>query len=396
MLSRLRLFCLMLLLAGCQSGAVVFAPTPVPPELAPTQYTHPSNAFSVLLPRTWSLYEQQNALFAGASFSPPNSDTTLLTIAVVKLEQDVSADDLGILMDEYQTQVRPDLSRYTEQSREAMGDGSWRITGLRASPAGVPIQINTFIERQGSLVGVIDMALPTDAALHSQMQRIVNTFEMSTANNLPVAALALLSATSQTQLEIVNLNTWTTPTGVFFVTGEVANNTTRNIPDIPIRAELLNELGEPVADAVDFAMGYAVEAGGFAPFSIRFGEGRPLDAVNYRVTLGNDDYTIAESDIVAAPNLEWSDATEFSEQGDLFITGEVTNVGNREAIDARAIVTVFDEAGRVIGTGFADTFSNILSVDETARFNVLIDDVGGTPANYVVNVQALPCETNSC
>lgn len=396
MLLRLRLLFLIVILAGCQSGAVVFAPTSVPPELAPTQYSHPSNAFSVLVPRTWSLYEQQNALFAGASFSPPESDTVLLTIAVVKLGQEVTLDDLGTLMDEYQAQVRPDLSRYTEQSREAMGDGSWRITGLRASPAGVPVQVNTFIERRGQLVGVIDMVVSSEAAITAQVQRIINTFEMNTSNSLPVGGLSLLSGIGQAQIEIVNLNTWTTSAGVFFVTGEVANNTTRFIPDIPIRAELLNEFGETMVDAVDFAMGYAVEPGGFAPFSIRFGEGRPTGAISYRVTLGNEAYTIAEANIVASPNLTWIDETEFSEQGDLFITGQVTNVGGEDAIDARAVVTVFDDVGRVIGTGFADTFSNVLSVDETANFSVLIDDIGGNAANYVVNVQALPCETNSC
>jgi len=64
----------LLFLSACSGGAVVFAPTPLPPESVPVTYEHPSGAFSLLLPRTWALHEQATAAIASASFTAPNSD----------------------------------------------------------------------------------------------------------------------------------------------------------------------------------------------------------------------------------------------------------------------------------------------------------------------------------
>jgi hypothetical protein len=46
-----------------------------------------------------------------------------------------------------------------------MGDGSWRLTGLRTSIGGSVQQVNTFIERAGSLVGVVDVIVPAEAGV---------------------------------------------------------------------------------------------------------------------------------------------------------------------------------------------------------------------------------------
>lgn len=379
----------LLLLSACTGGAVVFAPTPLPPELAPTQYQHPSGAFTVLVPGTWSLYEQQNALYAAASFSPPNSDTPLVQMSVLNLPNTIDTDTVGELMTQYQSQFRPDAPRYTEQSREAMGDGSWRLTGLRTAPSGEPQQVNTFVQWRGNLLGIINVTLPADAALRSQIQSLVNTFTLAESSSLPVSALATLTSAGQSQLEIINLNTWSSTEGVFYVTGEVTNHSTEAITEIPIRATLLSNTGAVVADSSSMVMGYAVESGGFAPFGIRFGEGQPLPATQYRVILGGDDFVPQTTTVIGSPTLRWTDSTEFTPDGDLFILGNVENASASDVRAPRAIATVFDEQGRVIGTGFTDIQNN-LDAGESADFSILLSDLGGTPANYVVNVQALP------
>jgi len=154
--------CLLLLMSACSGGAVVFAPTPLPPEAAPIAYEHPSGAFSLLLPRTWALHEQSTSSVASASFTAPDSEVPIVHVQVVNVGQEIPAEDIGTLMDQYQTQFRRDASRYTEQSRTAMGDGSWRLTGLRTSTAGEPQPVNTFIQAQGNLFAVIEVTLPQD------------------------------------------------------------------------------------------------------------------------------------------------------------------------------------------------------------------------------------------
>lgn len=385
---------IILILAGCSGGAVVFAPTPLPPDVAPSRYEHPSAAFTLLLPGNWALYEQQISLIASASFAPPDSEMPLVQIAVINLGHEITIGEFGDLMIQYQTQIRPDIGRYTEQDRQAMDDGSWRITGLRQSPAGETQAVNTFIDRSASLFAVIEVTLPPDAALRSQIQTIINTFEMSENADLPVSELSALSSAAQAQVEIVNLSTWTGADGVFFVTGEVANHGTQAIAELPIRATLLSEDGTTLADGLDTVMGYAISPGGFAPFSIRFGQGQPFNATRYSVSLGSETYVPEDRQIISFPVLQWTDSTQTSQDGDLFVVGTVTNSGAEAVLSPRAIATIFDDRGRVIAAGFADADVSILPAGEDAGFNVLISDLGGTPANYVVNIQAYPCDAS--
>lgn len=358
------------------------------------RYEHPSGAFALLLPRNWSVFSQQVTLFAAASFAPPGTETPLVRASVLNLGHEITVEEIGDLMTQYQTQFRPDLGRYSEQDRQAMGDGSWRISGLQTTVSGQTQQVNTFILRQGTMLGVIEVLLPADAALRSQIQTIVNTLELLPAGDLPVSQLATLSAAAPSQLEIVNLSTWTTLEGVFFVTGEVVNHSTETLAAVPVRVTLLSEAGEVLGDGVDIVMGYALESGGFAPFSIRFGQGQPAEATQYAVTLGGESYVPEVTEIISAPQLIWTDSTQQTADGDLFIVGNVQNTGAEAVRLPRAIVTLFDERGRVIGAGFADADDSILPAGETLGFTVLISDMGGVAANYVVNVQAYPCDAS--
>lgn len=385
---------LLLILTACSGGAVVFAPTPLPPEAVPSQYNHPSGAFSLLLPRNWALFEQENSLFALASFSPPEGEMPLVQIVVMNFGREIEAGEMVSLVEQYQSQVRPDLGRYTEQSRNPNPDGSWRITGLRQSPAGDAQQSNTFIQRNGSLLSIIEVTLPPDAALRSQIQTIINTIEFPASTELPVAGLTELSNAATAQVEIINIATWTSPEGVFFVTGEVANHSTQDISNLPIRVLLLSEDGTVLADGTDIVMGYAISAGGFAPFGLRFGQGQPVNAARYSISLGGESFSPTATSIISYPVLQWVDSTQSTTDGDLFITGTVTNTGESAVLSPRATVTLFDERGRVIGAGFADADLSILPAGESADFTVLVSDMGASPANYVVNVQALPCDAS--
>lgn len=391
---RLRFWLLMtvLIVAGCTEGAVVFAPTPLPPEVVPSVYDHPSGAFRILLPRTWSLYEQANTSFAAASFSAPNSTAPTVQVYAVNFGRAIAADELGGLMDFYQRQFRPDLSRYSEQDRQAMGDGSWRITGVRQTPSGATQQVNTFIQRNGTLLAIIDITLPTDATQRSQVQTFINTFELHAEADLPIADISIFSMIAPVELEVVNITTWTTPDGVFFVTGEVANHSDRPLANVPIRAILQTADGTPVADAINIVMGHAIEPGGFAPFGIRFGQGQPVNALNYTVIVGSNDFQPEDIRVITAPVLTWTDEIQYTPDGGLFIIGAISNRGSADVQMARATATVFDERGRVIGAGFVDADMTVLPANNEAPYTILISDLGGTAANYIVNVQALPCD----
>lgn len=383
------LFFLIVWLAGCSSGAVVFAPTPAPPDLSPVRYDHPSGAFFLHLPPNWSVYSRNTTTLATAAFSPPNSPDPLLTVAVINLGEILDSSGWNDLLDRYQSQVRPDAARYTEQNRQAMGDGSWRLTGLRAA-TGSTQQINTFVQQTGTLLGVIDVFIPDDQASMAELQTIVNSLDINPDAALNPSQLSVLVAAAATEIDAVHVSAWTTPTGVFFITGEVVNNSGVTMTDVPVRAVLLTAEGLPVAEAVDKVMGYGLAPGEYAPFSLRFGQGQPPLTTTYELYLGSEDWQPqTDLTLVGADDLSWTDEFSFDSNGRLVITGAATNTGEDMVNRPRAVVTVFNTNQQVIAAGFSDLEVTVLEPGESAPYQIVVPDMGGEPAEYVVNVQAV-------
>jgi hypothetical protein len=390
------------LLAGCSGGAVVFAPTPAPPDQSLAVYTHPSGAFSVALPRQWSSYEQNTTTLATAAFSAPGSAQPDLLFAVINLGRDVDATEFGTLVDLYQRQVRGDTGSYVEQSREAMGDGSWRMTGLRAGAGGKTEPLNTFIQKTGTLIGLVDVLVPSDSAQAQTLQGIINTFTLhpgdAAAPPLEATDLTTLAFAKDSTLGVLHLATWSTPSGVFFVTGEVANYGMTTISVVPVQVDLRTADGLSVVGAVDQVMGYGIPPGGFAPFSLRFGQGQPSLATTYTIALGGESWQPTEAVIYGQNEMTWTDESRFDSFNRLIISGTVTNTSQNVIRQPRALVTVFDGAQNVIAAGFTDVTRDAsaegspaeLPPGESAAFEITVPEIGGQPENYIVNLQGLP------
>jgi hypothetical protein len=340
------------------------------------------------------VYEQRTANLVMASFSPPKSDTPLLTITALHLAQALDDAGLEAAVQQYQTQVRRDLERYTEQDRQLMADGSWRMTGVHLLPGGTSQPVNTFIQANGTMLVVAEITVPLTVPLQSDLQVIINTLTVANAApDLSPASLAALADVALAGVEIVNVHTWTTPQNVFFVTGEVANHTSIPIVGMPIRAVLETDDGQGVAEAVDKVMGLAIPAGGFAPFSLRFGQGQPVATTRYLLSLGDETWTPPQAPpIYGSESLTWTHETQFSADGSLFVTGQFTNNSSDSICATRATVTLFNEDNEVIAAGFADTALADLPPGATTDYTILISEAGGTPANYIVNGQGQACD----
>lgn len=382
-------FILLGILAGCTGGAVVFVPTALPADVSPTTYIHPSGAFSIVIPRNWSVFEQPNADIAAVSFSPPNSNTPLVRLSVVNTGATIANDAFGGLMLQYQTQIRPDIADYSEQDRLAMSDGSWRISGVR-SFQGKPQPLNTFLQKQESLFAVLDVAIPTDAALASEVQTFISTFTLNDTNTLPPAPLTALSNASTSDLEISHVKTWSNPQGVFFITGEVANRGVATYANVPIEARLVGAGGLTLTSATDTLLGHAITPGDYAPFSLRFGGGQPNEATSFEVLLGSRDAALTTTTVITAPILTWTDTQETGEQGQFYLTGTVTNTSTSAINDVRMVATVFDADGNVIGVGIASPETATLTAKASSNWTILVPELGDVPAQYIINAQGLP------
>jgi len=383
------LLLLLFLLGGCGGDAVVFAPTPPPPDVSPLRYQHPGGVFSIVVPRTWSTYVINTTQLASTAFSPPDARDPALTVAVVNLGTTPDADAFSALLNRYQTQIRADVEFYSEQDRQAMGDGSWRMTGIRQLPGGETQPINTFIQQAGSQIAVMDLVVPEDAAAQAEMQRIVNTLQINGDAPLETSDLSTLSSAKRTSLALLHLYAWSTAEGIFFITGEVANYGTTPVSAAPVRAVLTTAEGQPLIEAVDAVMGYGIAPGGFTPFSLRFGQGQPNNARGYEVYLGSDEWQAELSEpLFPVEQLIATDESSFDAQGRLIVSGSVENSGTDPARAPRAVLTVFDGSQNVIAAAFVDLPVEAIAPGESVPYQIIVPEIGGEPVSYIVVVQA--------
>jgi len=388
-----RLFLLLIglsiLIGACDSGggAVVFAPTPRPPDLSPQRYQHPSGVFTIDVPRHWATFTQAEPDLAAAAFSPPGSTQPRLTVAVIQLPPDLTETDIAALIEVYQREIRPDASRYQQQSRQAINGETWRLTGLRIDTGGLAQQVNTFVEKQGTTFSVLDVLVTTEDAGLIDLENAINTLRIDPEATLEPAPLTRLTSVDFSRLEAVNVTSWNTDDGVYFVTGEVANQDAGTLRSVPVRVELLAANGQTVLEATDNTMGYGILPGGFAPFSLRFGQGKPAEAVNYRLTVGDANWQAqAVPTIYSTPELTWEDTQSFTPEGDMLIEGTVTNVSDFTAFAPITAVTVFDGRQQVIAAAFTEL--DTLAPGESAPYSLRVNDMGGEAVNYIIEVQA--------
>ncbi len=383
------LFLLILLLTGCSGDAVVFAPTPPPPDLSPLPYAHPSGAFTVIAPRNWALYETNAPTLAATAFSRPGETDPVLLVAVVNLGATLGDDAFGALLDRWQTQLRPDVTRYVEVSRQAMGDGSWRLTGARALPGGGAEPLNTFIQRSGERLALIEVVMPAAAGEQAQMQQIINSFIINPAAPLEASGVEALANARPASIGIIHSYAWSTADGVFFITGEVANFGGTTLVDLPVRAVLMSADGGVLAGAEDVAMGYGILPGGFAPFSLRFGQGQPPGSVRFDVQVGGSETAPDARALVSEAQFRTEDTSGFDALGRFVVSGQIEHIGDTVAASPRVVVTVFDAAQNVIAAGFAEVGVAQIAPGERARYEVAIPELGGEPATFSVMVQGV-------
>src|SRR5204862_2052292 len=74
--------------------------------------------------------------------------------------------------------INGDPSVYTEVSRNAQGDGSWRLAGIRQTPIG-PRELNTFLQADKAFLSAIEVDITdaNDSALQT-VRAIVNTLRV--------------------------------------------------------------------------------------------------------------------------------------------------------------------------------------------------------------------------
>ncbi len=379
-----------LVIGGCSGGAVQFAPSSILDADALIRYTHPGGAFALAIPRAWALYEMNTTLLASAALTPPEGGAPLLMFAVVNAENAFDDAQFEAWITRYTTELRLDARRFVEQGRDRLPDGGWRIAGYQRSTAG-NLPINLFFQRFGSLIGLIEYTPSSTINPEPSIvvEQIMNSFTVNADTALQPTSADTLSAARSSPFTAINVRAWTAPDGALFVTGEIVNNTPAVIAPVPLDVQILTSSGAPLTGAADVVLGYGLFPGGFAPFSVRFGEGQPNDAAIYSVRVGADGWTPQAGEFVGSNALQWTDQLTPERDGSLLISGDVTNVGDQSLRALRAVAAVFDSDGAVIAAGQTE-YADSLASGETRRYEIVLSALGDVAFQYTVSVQGIP------
>lgn len=349
-------------------------------------YAHASGVFSLELPPTWRVADLSEGAVIRVMFSPPEAASPYLTVTVVRLEGPIDDTAFAAAMGAYLRAAR--VQGVDVHETTAMGDGSWRVTAVRTAQ-GVPQPINLFLQRDGSYFSVLEAVVPGDDAFSmALLSLLLNSYAVNPEADWPPGDLELAAQRDPDllvaggNLVFGNIRAWEDAEGVFHLTGLVANRATYPVEEVAITARFLDGTGAVQAEAQAALPVPVLLDGEQLPFDIAVSDGWPRLAVRYELQATARAATAADRVILGAEGFEWEDEAQYDAQGGLHIQGMVWNTGGATVQAVQSVVTVFDEADRVIGVVPGPVIEQALAPGDSARFDVPLASLGGEPIRY--------------
>jgi hypothetical protein len=385
------------LLSACDSKPVVLVATPVPLDANFRTYRHPGGVFSIRLPSDWSVRDVSQGSAVRVEFSPPGTTGLPMTVYVLNTGTVLSTSGLLDAIDRYQRVINGDPNLYHEISRNAQGDGSWRLAGIRQTPIGSR-QLNTFLQANGAFLTAIEVDLTDLDSEHLQaMRAVINTLRVdSTAIIAPADFQASSESSSQAAgvVAFSGLYSWVTPGGEFVINGQVTNRSGGPLEAIRVTATLYDGQNTDLAHQSNVIPVEVLNDQGTAPFSIRFQSGRPSQTVRYELQAAarNAEYALqtylGDDKFVRGNELATYNANHY-----LTVSGDVVNGTKGAAYFVKAIVTVYDEQSRVVATDSVFLNKKELLPGEVSHYEVTFPELGGSAIRYVISVEGKSAPT---
>jgi len=382
----------LLALTACDSSPVVVVATPVPPDASFHTYHHPSGVFSIRLPTDWSVRDLSQPDAVRVEFSPPDNTGLPLTVYVVNTGNNLDAASFLDAIGKYEAAINGSASVYTEVSRTAQGDGSWRLTGIRQTPIG-PRTLNTFLQADKSFLSAVEVDI-TDAndQMQQTMRAIVNTYRVDTTAVIKPGDISAEQAvgvtTSSGVLVFSGLFDWTNSQGAFIVNGEVTNKSGGPLEAIRVTATLYDADSHALTDQGNVVSTEVLQDGASAPFSIQFRNGKPSQAVRYELEAAGRSAEYAIKDYLGDDQfIHGNDKASYNASGYLTISGDVVNKTQAPAHFVKATVAVLDEKGRVVATDSVFLSKPDLLSGEAGHFEVTFFELGGSAIRYLITIE---------
>ncbi len=382
---------LMFILVACQASPVILVATPIPADSSYHTYHHPSGAFTIRLPADWSIRDVSSGEAVRVEFSPPGNQGLPLTVYVVNTGKVLDAGALLNAINTYQAAVNGDAAVYHELSRNAQGDGSWRLIGIRQTPIG-PRQLNTFLQADKAFLSALEADITdADETRLSQLRSIINTYRADPTVTLTAAHIEALPGvgvnTSSGTLSFGGLLSWTDSEGAFNINGELTNNSSDGLEAVRVTAQMVDAKGDVIAEQGDVIDARVLAAGEAAPFSIRFRNGKPSGAVRYELQASARGAQYNLSGYLGPDSfLKGNEIANYDRSGYFVVSGDVVNQIKQPAHAVRVTVTVYDAEQRVVASQSEFVEKSDLLPGESSHYAVTFYQLAGNAARFVTKI----------
>ena len=382
---------------ACQGGPVILVATAVPPDEAFRTYRYPNGVFSLRLPADWSIRDVSSTGAIRVEFSPPNNDGLPLTIYVVNTGQPIDTVTLLNSLSPFQVTLNGSSADYHEISRNAQGDGSWRLVGIRHTSIG-DRQLNIFVQADQTFLSALQIDLTNaDATRLTLLRAVANTLRINASAQLVVNNnTGALAATPDVNVNNASVGTltfdsfleWTDSSGGFNINGQVTNHSGNPLEAVRITGLLYDAQSNVLTQAENVLDAAVLLDGMTASFSLRFRDGKLPQAVRYELQgAARDAHYNLQTYLGPDSFLKGNEKASYNAAGDLVISGDLVNKTTQPGHAIRIAVTVYDIQQRVAGTQTTFVAKPDLLPGETSHYEVTFYQLAGNAARFVTRAE---------
>ncbi|MCI0714491.1 MAG: hypothetical protein L0154_30335 [Chloroflexi bacterium] len=391
----LSLLFLTLLVTACDNNndpqePIVVVATNAAPDSGFNTYQHPSEVFSIRVPPNWVVDElpDENGVRVQFSVLEDTESIVRLTVYVVNAGLPMTRETFLAASDSYQPPE--DIADFDWQpigSPIDMSDGSRRVTGVRVYPLTGARALNIFMQGNGTYFSALEIDV-TDASEETiqRLNAVANTFRVNPDASMEVGEVVAASSFTG-DVGFDSLMNWNDDAGGFNITGRVLNLTNSALEAVRVTGYLFDTNDNRLTEKSLILTTDVLQAGGTAPFRLRFEGGRPSTAVRFEMHAAARVANLNNSDFYGPENFDVQENDAYyNDNGKLVISGQVANIGSRLAKGVKVVIGMLDENNNVVGAETVFINKDELLPADVGTYDVAILDVGGAAVRYELSV----------
>ncbi len=384
---------MLVLLSACTSGSnepLVQVATSVAPDAGFATYEHRSGVFTIRTPPNWIPNDLPDDNGVRVEFSTVENGQSIVRLTVYVVNTGAPMSREAFLQTTTNYLPPEDVANYEWQLLETprdQRDGSRRVVGVRYYPSIGARALNIFMQPNGRYFSVLEVDVTeADEDAMRVLLAVVNTFRVDT--DIVIQPGDVVGGVTYTgNISFEGYLHWEDEDGGFNITGLVINNQDIPMEAIRLTGFLYDSRGNRLSEESVILSQDVLRPQEAAPFRLRFEGGRPSRAVRYELQAAARVADFALTSFYGIENFTVPPAqVNYTDSGNLIISGQLSNSGSRLVRNVRVIVSVLDEEGRVVATETQFINKDQLLPGEADSYEVVVYDLGGAATRYDLTI----------